>query len=296
MGIFRVEKNRGYTVMSNYHLKDKNLSIKAKGLLSMILSLPDDWNYTTRGLAAISKEGVESIGTTLKELEMAGYLTREQRRDEKGRIKDTEYTIYERPQKKENKPDPESPDTDAPDTECPDTGNPDMDDPDTGNPAQLNTNQIKTHKSITHGTNPYQSNHGDGCEEMEPPVNAFDLNLMIGHVQVDIGYYELLDKYSREQLDEMVELIAEMRCKHSGTINIGGTVYSADAVRERFEKLNSRHIQYVFESLENNRTKIRNIKKYLLTVLFNAPVTMTNYHRAEFNHEYDEEDLFAGVE
>lgn len=242
MGIFRVEKNRGYTVMSNYHLKDKNISLKAKGLLSMILPLPDDWNYTTRGLAAISKEGVESIGTTLKELEMAGYLTREQRRDEKGRIKDTEYTIYERPQKKENKPDPESPDTDAPDTECPDTGNPDMDDPDTGNPAQLNTNQIKTHKSITHGTNLYQSNHGDGCEEMEPPVNAFDLNLMIGHVQVDIGYYELLDKYSREQLDEMVELIAEMRCKHSGTINIGGTVYSADAVRERFEKLNSRHI------------------------------------------------------
>ncbi|MCL2776311.1 MAG: helix-turn-helix domain-containing protein, partial [Oscillospiraceae bacterium] len=74
MAVFRVEKNKNYTVMSNYHLKDKNLSLKSKGLLSLILSLPEEWNYTTRGLASICKEGVDCIGASLRELETAGYI------------------------------------------------------------------------------------------------------------------------------------------------------------------------------------------------------------------------------
>ena len=90
MAIFRVEKNKNYTVMSNYHLKDKSLTLKSKGLLSLILSLPAEWNYTTRGLAAICKEGVYCIGASLRELEVAGYLERIQLRDDRGRIVDTE--------------------------------------------------------------------------------------------------------------------------------------------------------------------------------------------------------------
>lgn len=86
MAVFRVERNKGYTVMSNYHLKDRGLTLKSKGLLSMTLSLPDEWNYTTRGLAAICREGVDSIGAALRELEKAGYIVRNQLRDEKGRI------------------------------------------------------------------------------------------------------------------------------------------------------------------------------------------------------------------
>lgn len=84
MAIFRVAKTRDYTVMSNCHLRDKTLTLKAKGLLSVLLSLPENWNYTTRGLAAICKEGVDSIGTTLRELENAGYLTRRRLRDQNG--------------------------------------------------------------------------------------------------------------------------------------------------------------------------------------------------------------------
>ncbi len=97
MAVFRVEKSRDFTVMSNFHLKDKSLTLKAKGLLSMILSLPEEWNYTTRGLATICKEGVDSISATLRELESAGYILRRRMRDAKGKITDTEYTIYERP-------------------------------------------------------------------------------------------------------------------------------------------------------------------------------------------------------
>ena len=99
MAVFRVEKNRNYTVMSNVHLKDRGISLKAKGLLSVILSLPEDWNYTTRGLAAICKEGVDSIGAALRELESAGYLARHRLRDRSGRISDTEYVVYESPHK-----------------------------------------------------------------------------------------------------------------------------------------------------------------------------------------------------
>ena len=98
MAVFRIEKTRDYTVMSNHHLKDRTLTLKSKGLLSMMLSLPDEWNYTTRGLAAICREGVDSIGAALKELEAHGYIRRTQLRDEKGKITDTEYVIYEMPQ------------------------------------------------------------------------------------------------------------------------------------------------------------------------------------------------------
>ena len=98
MAVFRIEKTRDYTVMSNHHLKDRTLTLKSKGLLSMMLSLPDEWNYTTRGLAAICREGVDSIGAALKELKTHGYIRRTQLRDEKGKITDTEYVIYEMPQ------------------------------------------------------------------------------------------------------------------------------------------------------------------------------------------------------
>mgnify|MGYP002798566841 FL=1 len=98
MAVFRIERTRDYTVMSNHHLRNHELSLKAKGLLSMMLSLPDDWNYTTRGLAKICKEGVDAIGNALRELETAGYIVRHQLRDRQGRISDTEYVIYEQPQ------------------------------------------------------------------------------------------------------------------------------------------------------------------------------------------------------
>ena len=108
MAVFRIDKNKNYTVMSNYHLRDRNLSCKACGLLSKMLSLPEEWDYTTRGLASLCKDGVDSIGSALKELEQRGYLVRNRIRDSKGRIKDTEYVIYETPHLPEPKPEPES--------------------------------------------------------------------------------------------------------------------------------------------------------------------------------------------
>lgn len=94
MAVFRVEKTRNYTVMSNYHLRDKSLSLKAKGLLSLMLSLPENWDYTTRGLARICKDGVDSICATVRELEGAGYIVRARERHADGTLGGIEYTIW----------------------------------------------------------------------------------------------------------------------------------------------------------------------------------------------------------
>ena len=179
MTVYRVERTRDYTVMCNYHLKDKSLSLKAKGLLSMMLSMPEEWNYSTRGLAAICKEGVEAIGNALKELEKAGYMARRQLRGANGRITDTEYIIYEKPQDTEPSdpetdpapegpdapgPDTSDPDIAAPDTDSPYTGNPDMvapdaEAPDTENRPELNIYKSKKQKSNTQ----VSSIHVDAC-------------------------------------------------------------------------------------------------------------------------------------
>ena len=91
MAVFRVEKNRGYTVMSNHHLRNKDLSLKAKGLLSQMLSLPEDWDYTLKGLSLINRESIDAIRTAVWELEKAGYITRQQNRDGKGKMADMVY-------------------------------------------------------------------------------------------------------------------------------------------------------------------------------------------------------------
>ena len=111
MPVFRVEKNSNYTTMCNYHLRDQGLSLKGKGLLSMLLSLPDTWNYSVRGLSSITPDGVDGVLTALKELERLGYLERNQQRESNGRMGRAEYVIYEMPRKK---PCSESPCTEKP--------------------------------------------------------------------------------------------------------------------------------------------------------------------------------------
>ena len=139
MPVFRVVKNANYTTMSNYHLKDRLLSLKGKGLQSMLLSLPEKWRYSVNGLTEICLEGRDSVNATLQELEQRGYLVRKQTRMPDGRLGGVEYWIYEKPQ----------PCGDSPCTENPDTAQPDADEPFTENPGQLRTNKSNTQESIT---------------------------------------------------------------------------------------------------------------------------------------------------
>ena len=290
MAVFRIERTRDYTVMSNHHLRDKALSLKSKGLLSMMLSLPEDWNYTTRGLAKICKEGVDAIGGALRELESAGYIVRNQMRDRQGRISDTEYVIYEQPQ-------PKAPDTPQPDTASPDTENPYLADPDTEKPAELNIEKSRTQKSNTQGSStdsiPFR-----GFAAARPPErkgwDAMSVEEMQEYrdlVLENIEYDHLCREFSayREDLDEIVELIVETVCAKRKTTRIAGADFPHEVVRSRFLKLDSSHIEFVMECLHNNTTEIRNMKQYLLTVLFNAPTTISNHYTAQVNH-----DMHAG--
>ena len=149
MAVYRVNKSRNYTVMSNFHLRDKNLSLKAVGLLSKMLSFNDGWKFSTRGLSAICKEGPDAILSALRELERHGYLVRHRQRDSKGRLSSTIFDIFEEPQ-------PVLPDTGSPHMENPDVDNPDMEKPHEGNPAQINTNQVITQERNNSLSN-YQS-------------------------------------------------------------------------------------------------------------------------------------------
>ena len=272
MAVFRIERTRDYTVMSNHHLRDKALSLKSKGLLSMMLSLPEDWNYTTRGLAKICKEGVDAIGGALRELEAAGYIVRHQMRDRQGRISDTEYVIYEQPQ-------PKAPDTPQPDTASPDTENPYLDSPDTEKPAELNIEKSKTQKSNTQGAStdsiPFRETAAARPPERKgrDAMSVEEMQSYRDLVLENIEYDHLCREFStyREDLDEIVELIVETVCARRKTTRIAGADFPHEVVRSRFLKLDSSHIEFVMECLHNNTTEVRNMKQYLLTVLFNAP-------------------------
>ena len=287
MAVFRIERTRDYTVMSNHHLRNGKLSLKAKGLLSMMLSLPEDWNYTTRGLAAICKEGVDAIGGALRELETAGYIVRHQLRDRQGRISDTEYVIYEQPQ-------PKNPDTPQPDTASPDTGNPDMDKPDTEKPAELNIEKSNTQKSITDGLSSTDSIPFRETAAARPPKRKGRDAMSVTEIEnyrelilENIEYDYLCREFAtyREDLDEIVELMVETVCARRKTTRIAGSDFPHEVVRSRFLKLDSEHIRFVMDSLQKNTTEVRNMKQYLLTVLFNAFTTISNYYTSQVNHD-----------
>ena len=291
MAVFRIERTRDYTVMSNHHLRNGKLSLKAKGLLSMMLSLPEDWNYTTRGLAKICKEGVDAIGGALRELETAGYIVRHQLRDRQGRISDTEYVIYEQPQ-------PKNPDTPQPDTASPDTGNPDMDKPDTEKPAELNIEKSNTQKSITDGLSSTDSIPFRETAAARPPKRKGRDAMSVTEIEnyrelilENIEYDCLKQRYPLylDDLNEIVELLVETVCAKRKTTRISGADFPHEIVRSRFLKLDSSHIEFVMDCLQKNTTQVHNIKQYLLAVLFNAPTTMNNHYTSLVNH-----DMHAG--
>ena len=299
MAVFRIEKTRDYTVMANHHLRNTKLSLKAKGLLSLMLSLPEDWDYTTKGLAKICKDGVDSICSTVNELEEHGYVIRERIRNAKGQLTDIQYTILEQPkppQPGQGKPKQENPVLDSPVL-----GTPKQEEPEQGNPAQLNTKKssnqgLNTDLSNAEVSNPIQSNPyedelqaADGMGTDTRSSREIYREIILENIE----YRHLVqnNQIDRERLDELVELIVDTVCSARKTIRIAGDDYPAEVVKSRFMKLDSSHIEYVLSSMQENTTYVRNIKKYLLAALYNAPSTISSYYTSLVNH-----DLYGGGE
>ena len=283
MAVFRIEKTRDYTVMSNYHLRDRSLSLKAKGLLSLMLSLPEDWDYTMKGLARICKDGIDSISGGIRELETHGYLVRARVRNENGQLGSIEYTILEQPKEPAQTP---APIREKPIRENPIQVKPMLDAPIQENPAQLNTKEQNKELSITQGSSPIPSSPPapgertgqDGMRKRES-YRA----LILENIEYDVLSQNVqLDK---DRLDELVELMVDTVCSNREMIRVAGDDYPAEVVRSRFLKLNASHIEYVLDRMRENTTYVRNIKKYLLAALYNAPVTMDSYYTSLVSHD-----------
>ena len=281
MAVCRIKKNRNYTYMSNYHLRDLNLSNKTCGLLSKMLSLPENWDYSTRGLAAICKDGVDSITSQLKELEKYGYLQRHRIRDENGKIIDMEYIIYEEPY------------WHFPDTETPDMVKPSEVKPHKENPTQLNidiTSKDESNKDLS-SIDSFSSDERPSVlanlEAKRKETICRDMNVYREIIKENISYDYLIEDlpYDHDRLEEILELIVETVCSTRKYIRVAGTDYPAEVVRSRLMKLDMEHIKFVFDCLKENTTKIRNIKQYLLTTLYNAPTTIGNYYSALVQHD-----------
>ena len=285
MAVFRIEKTRDYTVMSNYHLRDRSLSLKAKGLLSLMLSLPEDWDYTMKGLARICKDGIDSISGGIRELESHGYLVRARVRNENGQLGSIEYTILERPKEPAQTP---APIREKPIRENPIQVKPMLDAPIQENPAQLNTKEQNKELSITQGSSPIPSSPPTPREKSRIGQDGMRKResyraLILENIEYDVLSQNVqLDK---DRLDELVELMVDTVCSNREMIRVAGDDYPAEVVRSRFLKLNASHIEYVLDRMRENTTYVRNIKKYLLAALYNAPVTMDSYYTSLVSHD-----------
>lgn len=305
MAVFRVEKNESYTVMSNYHLRDKELSLKAKGLLSQMLSLPEDWDYTLKGLAHINRESVDAIRTAVWELEQKGYIKREQARDGKGKMTDMVYTIYEQPQPVLENPTSENPTSGNPTSENPTPGNPTPENPTPENPAlgkptsgkpvSENPTQLNTYKTIKDSQNtdsfpsfqePGQTDMLTGKERREADAVS-EYEEYRARIRKNIEYEYLIREfpYDVDHIDEIVDLMLETVCAKRKVTRVAKTDVPHEVVRSEFLRLNCEHIRFVLICLKENTTRIRNIKQYLLTTLYNAPKTISNYYTALVAHD-----------
>ena len=300
MAVFRVERNAGYTVMSNHHLRNKNLTLKAKGLLSQMLSLPEDWDFTLAGLSYINRESVDAIRTAIWELEKAGYIKRYQGRDERGKMTAIEYVIYEQPQPLLDLPILENPTTDNPILENPTSDKPTSENPTQINKDILNTNLPKKDKSITDLSNtdsipilspnpsPFTEDAAEPAERKGKEAATESAVEIYREIIKDNIDYDILihdNRFDTDRIDEIVDLILETVCTARKTLRIAGDDYPAELVKSKFLKLNSSHIEFVLDCMKQNTTKVRNIKQYLRAVLFNAPSTIDNYYTALVAHD-----------
>ena len=325
--VYRVQRNGNYTVMANYHLRDRALSLKAKGLFSLLLSLPDDWDFSLPGLVAICKEGMDAIRDAVKELEALGYIIRSRVRNAKGRLESAAYELYEQPQTADFASHPveygqeshtsqwEEPVQGQPAEEKPIRENPTLVFPVQGDPQPINnpsypvTPKIKNKKiyndhypdqSDPSGTLPMTGNVRPfpvkpwllGSEQISGDRPSDPTEKLLDIVRKNVGYAALAEEYGREQMDEMVSIIVGVLASHRMCFRFGRDVYPSGFVKKQFFDVNSHHIEYVFHNLKNNGSNIHDPKAYLMTCIFNATLTMSNHMDAKVRHDvYNDEKV-----
>ena len=259
MAIVRIKKEKNYTVVDNAYLTDPRLSAREMGLLTKVLSLPDDWVFSVRGLERILKDGQDGIRSALRVLEEAGYLVRSRVRNEHGKLGKITYTFFEK-----------STSCNTPDVEEPDMGAPDMGEPDMGQEPQLITKKV-----INNLSNNYPINQDRVMEDRTVQEEAVRNN-------IDYSSLVIRNPHNVDQINEMVAIMADvMMMPDSAEITVGGNQLSAGAVKSQLCRLGSNHIEYVLDSMSGSTVPIHNIHGYLLTALYRAPLTLHNHYATQ---------------
>ncbi len=271
------DKTKGYTIMSNYHLRDSRLSLKAKGLMSYMLSLPDDWDLSVSGLSTKCLEGRDCITKALKELENFGYLVRIRVRNSKGQLKNTDYNLYEKPIT-ENPSQAEK--TTEPMTENPAQDNPAQENPKLGNQAQINTN-------ITNITTEQNTNLILSSDDKTDRIGFDEYEAYRELTKENIDYDCVLSSQCSEGeleiVNSMVEVIAETMCCKEDNIRVGKRDLPTEVVKGKLMKLDYECVFYVLDCLSKSSTPVKYVKNYLLTALYNAPDTLAVHIQAKYN-------------
>ena len=235
--------------------------------------------------ATAKKYGIDSISGGIRELETHGYLVRARVRNENGQLGSIEYTILEQPKEPAQTP---APIREKPIRENPIQVNPMLDAPIQENPAQLNTKEQNKELSITQGSSPIPSSPPTPREKSRSGRDRMRERESYREIILENIDYDILtqdEKLDRDRLDELVELMVDTVCSNREMIRIAGDDYPAEVVKSRFLKIDSSHIEYVLERMRENTTYVRNIKKYLLAALYNAPVTMDSYYTSLVSHD-----------
>ena len=290
MPVFRVDKSRDFTVVANCIFKDRSLSAKAKGILVEMLSLPESWDFTLKGLTTLFTDGIDSIRQGINELEARGYIVRERKRDARGRLGGMEYVIYETPHKAvENSPVCASPEEDNPTTENPTQESSTEEMPTTY--KELNksiTNASITKESSTYSFLPEVPENFEDCAPVEKlgRKEVTDTSTAREEIKEQIEYDILAQRCQPAQLNELVEIMLEVKMYLSPTTRFSrDEVYPTAYVQDRYSKLTSEHIEQVLDGIRENTSKVMHTKAYLMKCLFNAPETFENKVAMDVNHD-----------
>ena len=316
--IMKVGEIKDYTIVDNSCLRDVNLDIAERGLLITMLSLPDNWDFSGKGLSSILPCGKTKIYSALKKLEIAGYLMRK-RIYKDGRVADWEYYIcgkaifledtadmQEETVKTNNNAECFEQDRPADDVKTCDTDITDnaaqisslvlenqeideekqeMPDDNKINNNKISKNKIYKNQSINHT-----------AYEMDRPidVSAEDYEKYKALIKQNIDYDSFaysLSNMDLQEIDEIVELMTETVAINNKPVKINGTLIPAEIVKSRFLKINHGDIDYLLFALSRNTTKVKNIRAYLIAAIYNAKTTQSNYYGAEVRH-----DLYGGAD
>lgn len=264
MSIHRSDKSQGnYTCISNNLLRDRRLSSKARFLMALMLSLPENWVYSVDGLCSVSGLKYGVVKSAIHKLEENGYLVRRRTRSFNGQLSHSEWDIYEEPilvnsgNGSDIAPDDRIPRLDKPRKAYPTVGKERIISKDSNNMRQTNTMDMID----------------DACIWRE-------------QIESNIKSEELIERFGKAFVKEIVDLITDVIISREPQCRIGKSVIPRELVIERFRKLEPKHVAYVFECIKEIKKPIKNIKAYILSSLYNAPTTIEQYYDAQIRHDY----------